>query len=175
MNNPKKRQDGIRTVDDLKARCKVNDETGCWMWAGARHHGSARVWLPGIGAQAIPFALHYLRTGTRPEKGAMLVPICGNTDCANPAHRKLGNRSVLQSTLRPKLDPLHKARIGKSKRAISPIYSPEAHADILASNEPGDVLAKRWGMHKTHIGRIKRGEAWALTREASVFAWRPAA
>lgn len=143
------------------------------MWAGSRHHGSARVWIPGFGPQAMTFAVHYLQTGERPAKGSMLVPQCGHTDCANPEHRRSGNRSALGALLRPKLDPLHRARIGASKRATSELYSAEAHADIRSSQEPSRVLAERWGMHLTHVCRIRRGEAWVMAPGASAFAWRP--
>lgn len=48
-----KRQDGVRTLEDLRARCVIDGETLCWVWRGAtvtnakgRGTDVSRVWLP---------------------------------------------------------------------------------------------------------------------------------
>lgn len=170
------RKDGIKTLADLKDRCRIDAETGCWPWAGGKQGRSPRVWIPGLGAQSITFALQWLAHGTRPESGRMLIPACRNIDCANIAHRTWGTRSELFSILRPVLQIGHKVRIGAAKRRVSAIYSPEVHLEIMGSKEPAKALGLRLGIHPTHIARIRRGDRWAVTPNASsVFSWRPGA
>lgn len=43
------RTDGIRTADDLRARCWIDDDTGCWHWRGAVDlNGIPSMWLPAL-------------------------------------------------------------------------------------------------------------------------------
>lgn len=172
----KTRQDGIRTMDDIKARCRIDTETGCWVWAGAMQRGTPRVWLPSFGVQSMSGALQWLIHGTRPLSGLMLVPTCRNPACANPKHREWGTRSDLFSILRPKLAADHRARIGAGKRKVSLLYSPELHHEIMTTKEPIKDMAARLGVHFTHLYRIRRGKAWqASACASSAFTWRPAA
>ncbi len=172
----KVRQDGIRTIDDIKGRCRISDETGCWLWAGCMLRGTPRVWLPGVGPQSLGYALQWVLHGTKPSAERMLVPKCGNPACANPWHRRWGTRSEMYSLIRPKLPADHRARIGAGKRRASPIYSPELHLEIMTTDEPLKDMASRLGVHITHLYRIRRGQAWsAASCPASVFSWRPAA
>lgn len=168
------RQDGIKTLKDLHDRCKVDTETGCIVWAGALRKASAAVWIPGHGPVPMHYALSVVTTGKRPEPGAMLVPMCGNVNCANLKHRKPGTRSDLFRVLRPTLTAAHKARVSAGKRAISQIYSPEAHAAILRSDEPLSVLAERHHMHLSTVSKIRLGNLWGAAQASSVFNWRPA-
>lgn len=170
------RQDGIRTIEDLKLRCRIDDITGCWVWGGAYHSGSARVWLPGLGPMSMGFALQYVRHGTRPTTKRQLIPMCGNTSCGNLAHRRWGSRSELFKLLRPELSIEHRARIRAGKRACSTVMTAEKAQEIRASLEPSKVIAEREGIHFTHVCRIRRGEAWGASLPmSSVFAWAGAA
>ena len=51
MTDPRrKRQDGVRSLADIRSRCVIDAETGCWIWRGAFSvkvggHATPRVWL----------------------------------------------------------------------------------------------------------------------------------
>lgn len=172
----RKRQDGIRTLQGIKDRCRVDDITGCWLWADAKHKGTAVVWMPGIGVLSMTAALQALQHGTRPTGKRMLVPTCGNSSCGNPEHRRWGTRSDLFALVMGRKTPDQLARCTAARRAVSTVCTPELAAEIRASDEPVADIAKRIGVHVTHVYRIKRGEAWApAANGASVFSWRPAA
>jgi hypothetical protein len=174
MNRPHKlRDDGIKTLADLQGRCKVNTETGCIVWAGAVRKASACVWIPGHGPVPMHYALSVVTTGSRPAPGEMLVPMCGNVNCANPKHRKPGTRSDLFRVLRPTLTAAHKARVSAGKRAANQNYSAEAHADIMSSTETLAVLAERHGMSLSAVSKIRLGHRWGAAPASSVFSWRP--
>ena len=84
MSNKGKDLGGIRSVDDIKDRCRVDDVTGCWIWAGALVHGKApRVWVPGLGAVSMSRALQVVHFGPPPAGKRTLMPTCGG--CTEPA------------------------------------------------------------------------------------------
>lgn len=155
------RHDGIRTIEDLKRRCVVDPDTDCWVWQGATHNRSSRIWLPGIGPVSMNTALPVLMTGERPPKGAIYVPTCGNTNCGNWAHRRLGSRRELMRMLRPVLPESHRQNLAAAKRASIGRYSVAAHVDIMTSTEPARVLGARWGFGIAHVCRVRTGQAWA--------------
>ena len=76
-------------------------------------------------------------------------------------HRFIGTRADLMQIIRPKLDPLHAARIAVGARAAKrSLYSPELRAEIIGSNETCEAIGRRTGVHPTTVSRIRRGEVW---------------
>ena len=168
---------GIRTAEDLRGRCWVDDDTGCWHWRGARSHDAPAVCLPGHGrACGLGRVIGYLKTGTLPPPGVFWSCICATKHCANPAHRAPGTRSAAMKRAIPKRGPAFVARVQAAKRAASTICTPEIAAAIRASDEPCAALGLRYGMSGAMAWKIKRGLAWLPTLPAaSVFSWRPPA
>ena len=170
---------GIQTIADLRDRCRINEETGCWHYgrASRTNKGPPCVRLSALGHEMVSLgvAIGFLRTGARPAKGVNWRVICGTSQCANPEHRKPGTRSdqMLQAAYRP--SALTLARIASTKRAASPLTQADIAA-IRSSDETLAVLSERHGVSLSHICRIRLGQAWRQTAApaASVFAWRPA-
>ena len=177
MSHPVGKQlGGIRSIDDIKARSRIDDITSCWLWAGAMKNSAPRVWLPGFGVVSMARALQIVQFGTTPTNSRMLIPTCNRVNCGNPAHRRWGTKAEMFSVLMGDMSPDHRARMTLGKRARSKVCTSEIAAGIRASNEPAQQIADRIGVHVTHVYRIKRGHAWADGLQASsVFAWRPAA
>lgn len=167
--SPNWRQDGIRTVEDLRGRCRIDDETGCWLWAGAKRASAPSVWIPGHGACAMPKAIALL-TGKTLERKRVMVPTCGRVDCANPAHRKEGSYSELWKLLRPSLTPKHRAKITAATRLALGKITPEIAEQIRAAEGSNAAVGARFGIHETQTSRIRRGDAWAALPGSSVFA-----
>jgi hypothetical protein len=164
------RSDGVNTIEDLYGRCKRDEETGCLTLVAHKRKGSFYLWLPMLGKPvSLPTALECL-LGVPLQPGQRWVPRCGNTGCCNPKHRFIGTRADLMRILRPSLEPLHRARIGAAHRRRGGVYSPELHAEIMASEESGVALAARLGIDHTHVCRIRRGQSWKIAAPgASVF------
>jgi hypothetical protein len=149
---------GIRSIEDIRLRCVINDETGCWLWPGSMNNsGTPITWFPPLqAAVTIGIAICFFKTGHRPERGTMWLPKCGNQLCANPAHRFVGNASVRTSGKRT---PLHNAKIALSNRKNARLTE-EIAAEIRASEEAGCRVAKRYGISASHVSRIRRGQNW---------------
>lgn len=161
----------VHDLEALRLRSRIDAETGCWLVRGASRKGSAYLWLPQAGkVLSLTAAMGWLLTGKPTPKGQMWVAVCGNTGCGNPAHRKLGTRSLLMKTLRPTLSVLHRAKIQRGALKRVQAYSPELRAEILASPETGAELARKTGLHPSTVSHIRRGETWQpVAPAASVF------
>lgn len=158
-------------LEALRQRSRIDDETGCWHVRAARHNGAVFLWCPPAGkVLTLTAAMAWLMTGKAADPGTMWVAMCGNTACGNPAHRKLGTRSLLMKVQRPKLPARHRARIQAAHLRRVALYSPELRAEIQASSETNAELGWRLGMHPDTISRIRRGKSWSrLAPGASVF------
>ena len=158
-------------LEALRLKSRIDDLTGCWHVRAARHNGSVFLWCPPAGkVLTLTAAMAWLMTGSAAKPGTMWVATCGNTDCGNPAHRKLGTRSLLMKVQRPELALRQRALIQAAHLRRLPHYSPELRAEIMGSDETNAALASRLGMHRDTISLIRRGKRWArLAPGASVF------
>ena len=159
---------GVHDFDDLRGRSRIDEETDCWIVDAHRSNGSTILWVPAAQKPlTLTACIAWLKTGAPAKAGTMWVAMCGNTACGNPAHRKLGDRGLLMRVMRPKLDPLHRAKIQLAALNRSRFYSPKRRDEILASDESCQALARRIGLHPSVVSRVRRGETWATQAQAS--------
>lgn len=169
---------GIRTLDDLRDRCHIDDDTGCWIWRGATTRARPSLWLPAIGTRTSSGnAICILVTGERPKKGAIWHVTCGETLCCNPAHRnRRGNRSTQMLAAKITRSPATRAKIAKTKVVDSP-FDAAVIAAIRMSAGTLEEVAEQFGCSPSYASRVRRGELRAQTVavNSSVFAYRGAA
>lgn len=170
---------GIRTIEDLRLRCRIDEDTDCWHYGKAsRSHHAPGVRLAVLGQEMVSLgvAIAVLSTGKRPEKGVCWHVTCTTPQCANPDHRKAGTRrsQMRSANYKPAAQTL--AKIASTKRSKSAL-SKDAIEAIRSSDETLAVLSERHGVSPSHISRIRLGQCWSETAApaASVFSWRPAA
>jgi hypothetical protein len=94
---------GVTTVDGIRDRCRIDDETGCWNWAwGRSDHANSATPSIHIGKgvlgnerrkQMSAHSAAWLLSGKKLAKGHVVYRACCNIDCCNPAHLKAGPRS----------------------------------------------------------------------------------
>lgn len=168
---------GVRTISDIKDRCTVDDITGCWHWRGARNGQHApSLWFPPMRAcTGLPTVIAYILTGKAPPKGVVWHCTCETRFCANPAHRKAGNRSTQMLARKLRKTPLERARIARSKRANSKLTD-DTVREIRESDDILRVIAERYGCSADHVWKIKHGTIRRplAAPGASVFSWMPA-
>lgn len=166
---------GIRTVEDLRIRCRIDDETGCWLWGGASQDGAGMTWLPSLNTvRVISFAALYL-TDRTPKPGHVSYMKCRNKMCCNPEHATSGTRKEASMHLAVvghfKNNPKRMAAllaIAKKARALTD----EQAQEIRVSAELGYQIAQRMGVSKSVVSRIRRGEVYRerpMLQGASVF------
>jgi hypothetical protein len=178
---------GIRTLDDLRARCVIDEETGCWHWRLAISQGSPRVHvkhpaLPGDNKSTMRGrrAALLLATGRDLPKGQFAYArlCCAASDCVNPKHARAGTRAEHGEWLR---------KTGKVKNLLSKSaasrrtwdkrgrkVSSAMRDEILSSDETYEALAKRLGVSKFVVYQVRKGITHSTALPgASVFNWRP--
>lgn len=196
MTDPRrKRQDGVRTLEDLRGRCVVDAETGCWLWRGALSHGSrgqptTRVWLPdgeGGGTVATGQRAAWLLAGKTLRPGHVVWrQLCTRSDCINPQHGAAGTRPQMHAAIvasgRLRGDPRRAAINARNRlsmlvpvetvrRAERMFAAGAMQKEVVAALGISQQSAKRIriGVHPHSAGRL------CVVPAASVFAWRAAA
>lgn len=175
------RNGGVRTLEDLEERCRVDEDTECWHWLGAKNsHQTGMVYLPELRSTKTVVSAALILSGRKPGRGQIGFITCGSPDCCNPAHVKRGTRAEWGAFIAaakrfhgsPKRVAAH-AALCRKRRSLTD----EQAREIRMSEEPGVVLAQRYGVSPKIISRVRRGENYRdqLAANASVFNWRPAA
>lgn len=190
----RKRQDGVRNIHDLRARCVIDHETGCWLWRGAMSRGergqpTSRVWLPGEGGGTVATAPRaaWILAGKPLEPGHVVWRHhCARGDCISPYHGATGTRQQMHAAIvadgRLRGDP-HRAVVNaKNRRAMlvpaekvlrgermfaAGALQKEVKAALGISHRSAKLIRLRAHPHST--GKVN------VVSCASVFAWRAAA
>lgn len=173
---------GIRTIEDLRQRCRVDDLSGCWHWSLCITQGMPKV----------HFVLNGKRGCSRGRKAALLlsgkevkpghvvfaIRKCTSDDCVNPEHSRSDNRKNHGSYLRASGKAKTPAKSAAARENIlhhRAKITMEKAREIRASTETQAALAKQYGIAQSAIWSIKHNRAWKESLPgASVFNWRPA-
>ena len=176
---------GIRTLEDLRVRCVMDEETGCWHWRMSMSQGRPRVHImhpvshEGVNMRGRRAAL-VLATGQDlpPLHFAFARLCCTSDDCCNPDHARSGNREAHGEWLRksgkvkglPSKMAASRRTWDKRGRKITAAMRQE----ILHSNESQISLARKFGVSNFVIWQVRQGLTHRkLAAGASVFVWRP--
>ena len=191
----RKRQDGVRTLADIRDRCVIDGETGCWLWRGAMSRSTtrrvvptSRVWLPdGMAAGGQPTittagrAAWVLSGRALPKGHVVWRSVCHRCDCVNPAHGTAVTRQAMHKAIaasgRLRGDPVRAATNARNRASL---LTPreivlQAEAMFAAGCLQKDVRAA-FGLCGATAARIRRGvhphssARHGLLRGASVFA-----
>ena len=165
---------GIRTLDDLRNRCHVDDITGCWHWRGA-----PRVALPAWRiVTTLPRAARALLDGRLVPSRLYCIVGCSSPDCANPAHIipcDADRRAQLRRELGRTVTSPRKVASSRRNGSRNRVLTDEQAAEIRVSHETGRALAARYGVSAQTVSKVRRGisSPLPLIPAASAFSWRP--
>lgn len=151
------------------SKVKVGAKEDCWEWiAKSQMRGYGYFQFGGrLGKHVLAHRYSYeLANGEIPElesqyHGYAVMHLCDNRKCVNPAHLRLGTQA---GNCR---DAADKGRCVVPKRSGTEHHNAvnltrEQAAEIAKSTEPGPKLAKRYGISKHTVNRIKGGTHWLL-------------
>lgn len=159
-----------------RAFAKLDRQEECWLWTGgADAKGRGRVWIDGR-IQLVHRAIwSYLNGPIQP--GMLLCHHCDNPRCANPFHLYVGTHADNMRDMRerrrhfsvsdPDLAREVGRRTGEKNTWVGGQQNPkakltEAEASLVRmSRETTAELARRYGVHRTTIQRIRRGAQWS--------------
>lgn len=170
---------GIRTVEDLRQRCRVDDDTGCWHW-GLSKGDDGRIWchfrhdgkqIKTTGRRA---ALLLAGKTIAPKHVVFPTRACTSDDCVNPEHCRSSTRAnhgqYMRATGRAKT-PAKSASARALAHARRKLTWDQVH-EIRASDETQAALALRFGVSQFCIWSIVSGRSWKQPA-SSVFTFRP--
>lgn len=170
---------GVNSLETLKARCHVDEDTGCWCWRQHRtKHGLALVRLstPTGSTSALGRRAALMLAGKVPPSehhAAYAIETCYELGCVNPKHARWGTRKerMRQSAARGAMsDPERIARLMRCSQERSKL-TPEQRIEVATSTESIKDLAARFGVSAGRVAQIRRGDDKRLA--SSVFNWRP--
>jgi len=170
---------GIRTLEGLRIRCRMCEESGCWIWGMAMVQGSPKVHITIDGVSRGGrgrWAAKSLEAGAFVERGLVVYAACKDRRCVNPAHARVGTQSqakraaAKRGAYKTAAKMASFIRIAAKRRKLTD----QDVRDIRASQESTTELMKRYPVSRNHINSVRAGR---LRRDltmpiASVFAWR---
>lgn len=172
---------GIRELEDIRGRCVIDDETGCWHWRGAVAANTTKsicpvAWSPALGK--VVSVLRQVYEFAHPEAsmiGRMVWRSCASQDCCNPKHLLMGTRKQwgewITKNGKRKGDPLASARNRKARLdSGDAILNMELAQWARESTQTGRDVAHALGVSATTISRARMRRTWGETLPcASVF------
>lgn len=173
---------GIRTVDDLMARCHVDEYSGCWHWRLATYRGAARasVLVNGKAQMMSGRKASLLLSGQEIKEGhrAFARPFCRSKDCVNPAHSQSGtvkkHGAVMAKVGTLKGIPA-KVRSARENGRKNSKLTLDLAREIRDSSESYRELSERLGVDEKTIYGVKHHFRWKecanVLPTADVFAW----
>lgn len=139
----------IQPQDVFEDRFEKSD--GCWEWMANRNqYGYGIFLLPGEKPVRAHRYSYEFYVGPIPE-GKVIMHICDNPPCVNPAHLRVGTKAENNA------DTARKRRHNYGLNHWNGRLSDADVAAIRASDEPRKALAKRYGVDYSHIWRIQAG------------------
>lgn len=147
----------MTTLAQIKA--KTEEVGDCWIWQGYISNTGYPVY--GKGHKLVRRIVYELG-GNVLKPRQPIITTCGDKCCVNPAHIKA---STIAEVSKKAAEGgawgglARAAKIAATKRTAGKIDMETALA-IRMSDESGPVLAERYGLHRSMVNRIKRGESW---------------
>lgn len=141
--------------ESVVARFWAQVERGpeCWLWTGTdagKGYGSFGFQKNSIRAHRFSYALHKGLPGK-----LCVCHECDNRKCVNPDHLFLG--SIAENTA----DRDQKHRVQWGARHYRTKLTPDQIRAIRESQLTTTILADRYGVHTSHISRIRNGQTWS--------------
>lgn len=150
------------TLDYIKARCI--EEGDCLIWQGAVGDAGYPIMKRYGGPCLLVRRVVVGLDGREPKPRQPVTCTCDDKRCVAPDHLKLSTWSKVGKKAAAKGAFSSKARgskIAASRRESSGVkLNADIARTIRESTESGPVLAARYGVNKSRINAIKRGDAW---------------
>lgn len=173
---------GVRTIEDIRRRCTVDDDTGCWHWRLAMNCNAPHIHFNLAGS------VHTMR-GRRAvkaiEAGAPINPKLScigldtcDANCVAPDHIKTVTRYAVGQQIRRlgKCKTIRKRAGGLKQVAGKRKLTVAQVVEIRSSDETQRSLALKFGVTQYTVWAARTGKTFRDgVANNSVFNWRPAA
>ena len=171
---------GVRTLDDLRGRCEVVG--ACWLWLGGMANGLPTVRCPDAEGVSRPMAgrrAGMILAGRKVAGRIVMARACCAEDlCVAPDHSaaftpaERGKRLADAGTMRGKRHggPLRGSALAHAKLDAVKAQAIRARPGAMAAD-----LATEYGVSRSTINRVRRGQVYRAAALSSVWTWMPPA
>lgn len=143
----------------------VRGDDECWPWtAKSKVDGYGVIGLGGkCGKKVLAHRLSWqLHNGNIPESdgyhGTVVMHLCDNPVCVNPKHLSLGTQSDNVKDMCKKGRKVSRPPAGEDHKNSK--LTEKIVREILVSKESGAQIAKRLGLSRSTINRVRSRETW---------------
>lgn len=149
------------TAEALLAR--TVDDAGCRVWQGRTHTQNG---VPLVDHDAKPWTVRRLLLtllGRRIEPTDLVRCTCETPGCIEPEHLRVVPRQrhmAEVAAMGARNELLRRQRIAATVRQRYAVLTTEQAQMVRESRESSAELARRLGVNKSMVSRIRRGEAW---------------
>lgn len=173
---------GVRSIQDVRNRCNVDDDTGCWHWRLSLNCGVPHIHFNLAGTR---HTMRGRRAVKAIEAGGQLASDLNcigrdtcDSDCVAPDHIRVVSRKIVGAQVRRmgKCKTIRKRAGGlktvdaKRKLTVCQVI------EIRSSNTTQRALAIKFGVSQYTIWAARSGKTFRDgVANNSVFNWRPAA
>lgn len=167
---------GENTLQHWRARCLVESDGDCWIWAGGVQRECGQPQATIAGRRVSPHREVWQLLNGELTRELNLVSTCGNNRCINPEHRRpMPHRQLFrtlakQGRLARGITFLATARANALKRSacrLTSIEQARAIREAVHAGECRSAVAERFGITRGYVNKIVAGVSW---REASPWA-----
>lgn len=163
---------GIRAIEDLRLRCYVDPDTGCWhcrMYKDKAGVPNVRIVTPDTGEElkmSVRRAALYLVSGKPLPKGhlAYAKANCDSIDCGNPDHARSGTKKQWGRALSLKGTQKglpRKIAAARKQAETKRLLTPQQVREIRRSDETDLSLSRRYGASRFVIWAVRHGQSYA--------------
>lgn len=153
------------TLEYIKARCRVDERTECWVWANCTQaNGYGRIRHGGRTYYA--HRLAYELANGPIKRGQDIRATCENLACCNPAHRAAGSRAATvkasREAGRQSCGLAHSVKVTPGARAAGKLTMEKAR-DIRrrkAEGETAEEMAALYGVDVTTVRKVLAHQTW---------------
>jgi len=167
---------GVRTHEDLRGRCVIDDDTGCWHLRTANGRPMPRdkvhrVYMWGRGALSALRVAWELKTGQPVPAGQVVYRTCSSYDCirhiTSGTKAEQGEHQRKTGALRGTVAAsIRNTRVGQALGKITP----ELALWAMESDQTLREAAHGLGVTTNVVWRVRRGISWrAMASGSSVF------
>lgn len=129
----------------------------CWVWRGATQPNGYGSFRPSAKVHVRSHRFAFEEAGGSIPCGAVVLHICDNPPCCNPAHLRVGTQ---KDNVR---DCIKKGRFRPGKLRVKAKLNPDAVREILAAPTgygTGEALAKKFGVTSAAISAVRSRKNW---------------
>lgn len=151
------------TRESLKARCVIKGD--CWLWQGYVTNNTPQVFAHVDGKRKMVSVRKLFREliSGHPEPTGHYGYTCGNALCVAPLHTvwRQEKSHLRHMAKNRRVTPATAMRLRQARIDLGRVKIDESKAqEIRLSSESGPVLAARYGVSRSWINKIKRGQVW---------------